>query len=57
MSTNFKTPAGAVRGLGSARAGTEHHIRQRVSAIALIFLVLEVFLGGRLGSAGASSSS
>ena len=39
MSTNFKTPAAAARGLGSAKSGTDHHIRQRVSAIALLFLV------------------
>lgn len=35
----FVTPAKAARGLGSAKAGTTHHIRQRVSAIALVFLV------------------
>jgi succinate dehydrogenase membrane anchor subunit len=35
MTTSAKT----VRGLGSAGAGTEHHIRQRVSALALVFLV------------------
>ncbi|HPE48494.1 MAG TPA: succinate dehydrogenase, hydrophobic membrane anchor protein [Hyphomonas sp.] len=40
MSNNqFLTPAKAARGLGSAKSGTGHHIRQRVSAIALIFLV------------------
>ncbi|MCI4644967.1 MAG: succinate dehydrogenase, hydrophobic membrane anchor protein [Hyphomonadaceae bacterium] len=41
MSSNqdFATPTARARGLGSAKAGTEHHIRQRVSAIALIFLV------------------
>lgn len=38
-SSKFLTPAKAARGLGSAKSGTEHHIRQRVSAIALIFLV------------------
>jgi succinate dehydrogenase / fumarate reductase, membrane anchor subunit len=37
--TKFVTPAKAARGLGSAKSGTEAHIRQRVSAIALIFLV------------------
>jgi succinate dehydrogenase / fumarate reductase membrane anchor subunit len=35
MTTSTKS----VRGLGAAGRGTEHHIRQRVSAIALIFLV------------------
>ena len=39
MSTKFQTPAAAARGLGSAKSGTGHHIRQRVSAIALAFLV------------------
>ena len=36
---DFATPTARARGLGSAKAGTDHHIRQRVSAIALIFLV------------------
>lgn len=35
MTTSAKT----VRGLGSAGAGTQHHIRQRVTALALLFLV------------------
>ncbi len=39
MSTDFKTPAASARGLGSAKSGTEHHIKQRVSAIALAFLI------------------
>ena len=59
MSTNFKTPAGSVRGLGSARAGTDHHIRQRVSAIALIFLVpwflYAVIAASRSGYEGATA--
>ena len=38
-SGNFITPAKVARGLGSAKSGTLHHIRQRVSAIALAFLV------------------
>ncbi|MEL7057243.1 MAG: succinate dehydrogenase, hydrophobic membrane anchor protein, partial [Pseudomonadota bacterium] len=33
------TSAKSVRGLGSAGTGTQHHIRQRVTALALIFLV------------------
>ncbi len=33
------TSAKNVRGLGSAGSGTQHHIRQRVTAIALLFLV------------------
>ena len=40
MSLNsMRTPTGTVRGLGSAKSGTDHHIRQRVTAIALVFLV------------------
>ncbi|RIJ31801.1 succinate dehydrogenase, hydrophobic membrane anchor protein [Henriciella algicola] len=39
MSTNFKTPTASARGLGSAKSGTGHHIKQRVSAIALLFLI------------------
>lgn len=39
MSDSFRSPAGRVRGLGSAKEGTTHFIRQRVSAIALLFLV------------------
>lgn len=35
----FLTPVKAARGLGSAKSGTAHHIRQRVSALALIVLV------------------
>ena len=38
-SPSFHTPTKAARGLGSAKAGTGHHIRQRVSAVALVFLV------------------
>ncbi|MEL7040907.1 MAG: succinate dehydrogenase, hydrophobic membrane anchor protein [Pseudomonadota bacterium] len=33
------TSAKSVRGLGSAGVGTQHHIRQRVTALALLFLV------------------
>ncbi|MEL6257932.1 MAG: succinate dehydrogenase, hydrophobic membrane anchor protein, partial [Pseudomonadota bacterium] len=36
---NLRTPMGQVRGLGSAKEGVTHHIRQRVSALALIVLV------------------
>lgn len=35
----MRTPLGKVRGLGSAKHGAGHFITQRVSAIALIFLV------------------
>ncbi len=35
----YRTPLARVRGLGSARAGAEHFWRQRLTAIANIFLV------------------
>jgi succinate dehydrogenase / fumarate reductase membrane anchor subunit len=37
---SYRTPLGRARGLGSAKHGVGHHIGQRVSALALIFLVL-----------------
>ena len=36
---SIRTPLGKVRGLGSAKHGAGHFIAQRVSAIALLFLV------------------
>ncbi|ACT58004.1 succinate dehydrogenase, hydrophobic membrane anchor protein [Hirschia baltica] len=39
MSNSMRTPLGKVRGLGSARDGAGHFIGQRVSAVALVFLV------------------
>lgn len=39
MSESLRTPLGKVRGLGSARHGAGHFIAQRVTAIALLFLV------------------
>ncbi len=35
-----RTPLGRVRGLGSAKQGTEHFWAQRVTAIALVPLAL-----------------
>jgi len=35
----FKTPTAQARGLGSAKEGVGHYIKQRVSAIALIVLI------------------
>jgi len=35
----FVTPTKLARGLGASKSGTSHHIRQRVSALALIVLV------------------
>ena len=59
MSTNYKTPTAAARGLGSAKSGTGHHIRQRVSAIALVFLVpwflYAVIAASRAGFDGATA--
>jgi succinate dehydrogenase / fumarate reductase, membrane anchor subunit len=37
--TSFTTPVKTTRGLGASKTGTSHHIRQRVSALALIVLV------------------
>jgi succinate dehydrogenase / fumarate reductase membrane anchor subunit len=39
MKESIRTPLGKVRGLGSAKHGAGHFIAQRVSAIALLFLV------------------
>ena len=38
--SGFRTPLGRARGLGAAKHGVGHFIGQRVSAVALIFLVL-----------------
>jgi succinate dehydrogenase / fumarate reductase, membrane anchor subunit len=51
-STSFRTPLGRVRGLGSARSGTEHFWRQRLTAIANIplaagFVLIVASLIGR----------
>lgn len=37
-STSLRTPLGRVRGLGAAKEGATHFIRQRASAIALLLL-------------------
>lgn len=59
MSTDFKTPTATARGLGSAKSGTDHHIRQRVSAIALVFLIpwflYAVIAASRSGFDGATA--
>lgn len=56
--TNKTTPLGSVRGLGSAKSGTEHFIHQRVTAIALAVLVpwfiYSIILATKAGYAGAS---
>ncbi len=37
---NLRTPLSKVKGLGSAKSGTEHFMMQRISALALIPLVI-----------------
>jgi len=41
---SMKTPLGKVRGLGSAKDGTDHFWKQRVSAVATLILAL-AFIG------------
>ena len=48
----MRTPLGKVRGLGSAREGTEHFWRQRLTAVANIPLIL-FFLGFLISLNGA----
>ena len=43
-SSSMRTPLGRVRGYGSARSGTEHFIRQRLTAIANIPLTIAAVL-------------
>jgi succinate dehydrogenase / fumarate reductase membrane anchor subunit len=48
---DMRTPLGKVRGLGSAKEGTEHFWRQRMTAVAnvpllLFFVVFVVMYGG-----------
>ena len=38
--TDMRTPLGKVRGLGSAREGTQHFWRQRLTALANITMIL-----------------
>ncbi|WP_417668407.1 succinate dehydrogenase, hydrophobic membrane anchor protein [Roseibium sp.] len=37
--TDMRTPLGKVRGLGSAKEGTDHFWKQRVTAVANVFLI------------------
>lgn len=39
MSDSIRTPIGKVRGLGAAKEGAHHFIMQRITAVALLFLV------------------
>ena len=44
-SSSLRSPLGKVRGLGSARCGTEHWKIQRITAVALIPLSIYVLIG------------
>ena len=49
---SYRTPLARARGLGSARAGTDHFWRQRLTAVANVFLVsFAIFLIVRLAGA------
>jgi succinate dehydrogenase / fumarate reductase membrane anchor subunit len=49
----LRTPMGKVRGLGSAKHGTEHFVRQRLTAIANVVLV-SIFIVVLMSMIGAS---
>lgn len=51
--TPMRTPLGRVRGLGSARSGTEHFFLQRVTALANLLLMI-AFICIVISLAGAS---
>ncbi|PHP68526.1 succinate dehydrogenase, hydrophobic membrane anchor protein [Zhengella mangrovi] len=51
--TDMRTPLGKVRGLGSAKDGTEHFWRQRVTAVANVPLTI-FFIGLIIALNGAS---
>lgn len=53
MSSQFRTPLSRVRGLGSAKDGTDHFFRQRLTAIANVPLFL-FFIGLLVSLNGAS---
>lgn len=49
---SYRTPLARARGLGSARAGTDHFWKQRLTAVANVFLVsFAIFLIVRLAGA------
>ena len=45
MTESLRSPLGRVRGLGSARSGTTHWWRQRLTALALIPLIIWFVIG------------
>ena len=53
MTTEFRTPLSRVRGLGSAKEGTDHFFRQRLTALANVPLFL-FFIGLLVSLNGAS---
>jgi succinate dehydrogenase / fumarate reductase, membrane anchor subunit len=53
--TDYRTPLNKVRGLGSAKDGTEHFWRQRLTALANIPLLL-FFIGFVVSMRGASQA-
>ena len=57
--SKFRTPLKSVRGLGSAKTGTEHFVHQRLTAAALVALGIWflVFVLGLLGSDYATAAA
>ncbi|MDQ0468208.1 succinate dehydrogenase, hydrophobic membrane anchor protein [Labrys wisconsinensis] len=56
MTTSMKTPLGKVRGLGSAKSGTEHFWRQRLTGVALVPLTI-IFVLALIGLARADAAT
>jgi len=56
MNAKLRTPLAVVRGLGSAKAGTEHWWVQRLTSVALVPLTL-IFMGIVLGLVGESHAA
>ncbi len=55
-STDFRTPLARVRGLGSAKSGTEHFFLQRMTAVSNIVLAI-AFIVIVLGLTGADHAT
>lgn len=55
-STDFRTPLARVRGLGSAKSGTEHFFLQRMTAVSNIVLAI-AFIAIVLGLTGADHAT